>query len=107
MLDDLMYPRSLVGFVGGPYTIAKYILSSHGLESSTLTGGMNGWSTSFENGEINAKTKEGHVNIVQVRRIGKGCMSHVVSSKNESIVIDPVYPIEEYILGIELLQESK
>jgi len=26
MLDDLMYPRSLVGFVGGPYTIAKYIL---------------------------------------------------------------------------------
>ncbi len=82
---------------GNRSTIAKYILSSHGLESSTLTGGMDSWSTSFEKGEINVETKDGHINITQVRRIGKGCMSYIVSSENESIVIDPVYPIEEYI----------
>jgi rhodanese-related sulfurtransferase/glyoxylase-like metal-dependent hydrolase (beta-lactamase superfamily II) len=89
---------------GNRSTIAKYILSSHGLESSTLTGGMDSWSTSFEKGEINVETKDGHINIIQVRRIGKGCMSHIVSSENESIVIDPVYPIEEYI---KIAQDKK
>jgi glyoxylase-like metal-dependent hydrolase (beta-lactamase superfamily II)/rhodanese-related sulfurtransferase len=89
---------------GNRSTVAKYILSSHGRESSSLTGGMNSWATSVEHGEINSETSEGQINIVQVRRIGKGCMSHIVSSENESIVIDPVYPIEEYI---KIAEEKK
>lgn len=35
--------------------------------------------------------------LVQFRRIGKGCISYILESNGEAIVIDPVFPIEEYI----------
>jgi glyoxylase-like metal-dependent hydrolase (beta-lactamase superfamily II) len=34
---------------------------------------------------------------VQLRRIGKGCMSYIIESNKEIAVIDPVFPIDNYI----------
>lgn len=37
------------------------------------------------------------VKIVQLRRIGKGCLSYIIESDYEATVIDPLLPIEDYL----------
>jgi glyoxylase-like metal-dependent hydrolase (beta-lactamase superfamily II) len=47
---------------------------------------------------LNATTlKEGDVTIIQVEKIGKGCLSHIVGSNGEAVVIDPTYPAAKYV----------
>ena len=48
----------------------------------------------LEYDNINESNK---VKLIQFRRIGKGCMSYMLDSDGESIVIDPVYPIDDYM----------
>jgi glyoxylase-like metal-dependent hydrolase (beta-lactamase superfamily II) len=35
--------------------------------------------------------------IIQVQKVGKGCLSHIVISDNQAVIIDPLYPFEKYI----------
>jgi glyoxylase-like metal-dependent hydrolase (beta-lactamase superfamily II) len=48
---------------------------------------------------LNASTavREEDLVIIQVEKIGKGCLSHIVGSDGEAIVIDPTYPPSKYI----------
>jgi glyoxylase-like metal-dependent hydrolase (beta-lactamase superfamily II) len=34
--------------------------------------------------------------IIQVQKIGKGCLSHIVESEGKAVVIDPLYPFKKY-----------
>ncbi|HUU49065.1 MAG TPA: rhodanese-like domain-containing protein [Nitrosopumilaceae archaeon] len=81
---------------GNRSKVAKFVLEGNGIHSKSLEGGMETWTTAFETAEkayvINGKK----IDLVQVRRIGKGCMSYVVSSNGEAIVVDPVFPHDEY-----------
>ena len=48
------------------------------------------------------------IKIIQVQKIGKGCLSHIVVSENKATVIDPLYPFEKYIeiskqLGFQII----
>lgn len=84
---------------GNRATIGKYILERYGYNVSSLEGGLKAWSSSFEYAEnkydVNVSTK---VKLLQFRRIGKGCMSYLLVSNDQSTaVIDPVYPIEDYL----------
>ena len=64
--------------------IAAEQLHERGLEASSLTGGMKAWSLAWNAAETELKK----ATVLQVRRTGKGCLSYIVGSASEAIVID-------------------
>jgi glyoxylase-like metal-dependent hydrolase (beta-lactamase superfamily II)/rhodanese-related sulfurtransferase len=89
---------------GNRSTIAKYFLERYGYNVSSLEGGLNAWSSTLEDvyKEIDISSTSNDNNneilkLVQIRRIGKGCISYILGSKGEAAVIDPLYPVEHYI----------
>ncbi len=78
---------------GNRSMVATFALAQNGIESSSLVGGMSLW-----NQVLNATTlKEGEITIIQVEKIGKGCLSHIIGSNGEAVVIDPTYPAQKYV----------
>jgi glyoxylase-like metal-dependent hydrolase (beta-lactamase superfamily II)/rhodanese-related sulfurtransferase len=78
---------------GNRSMVATFALAQHGIEATSLVGGMALW-----NQVLNATTlKEGDITITQVEKIGKGCLSHIVGSNGEAAVIDPTYPAQKYL----------
>lgn len=68
-------------------------LSEKGLEAYSLDGGMKAWNFAWDTAEI-SPTKD--LTVLQVRRVAKGCMSYIIGSRDEAVVIDgsldpPVY----------------
>jgi glyoxylase-like metal-dependent hydrolase (beta-lactamase superfamily II)/rhodanese-related sulfurtransferase len=89
---------------GNRSTIAKYFLERYGYNVSSLEGGLNAWSSTLEDvyKEIDISSTSNDNNneilkLVQIRRIGKGCISYILGSKGEAAVIDPFYPVRYYI----------
>lgn len=78
---------------GNRSMVATFALAQNGIEATSLAGGMSLW-----NQVLNATTlKEGDVIVIQVEKIGKGCLSHIIGSNGEAVVIDPTYPASKYI----------
>jgi len=78
---------------GNRAMIASFALARAGIESKILAGGLAGWNQVLKPVTVVKKP----VQIIQVQKIGKGCLSHIVESNGEAIVIDPLYPFEKYI----------
>lgn len=78
---------------GNRAMIASFALARVGIDSKTLAGGLAGWNQVLKSVTV---VKE-PVQIIQVQKIGKGCLSHIIESDGEAIVIDPLYPFEKYI----------
>ena len=78
---------------GNRSMIGAFALARNGIEALSLTGGLAGWGQVL-NSQIITRDK---VTILQVEKIGKGCLSYIAGSNGEAIVIDPVYPAEKYI----------
>jgi glyoxylase-like metal-dependent hydrolase (beta-lactamase superfamily II) len=56
------------------------------------------WSTAIEQSHKEFQISDSKkVNLVQIRRIGKGCISYIIESDKEIAAIDPVFPIDNYI----------
>ena len=70
--------------VGRTAAIATEVLRARGIEASTLEGGMQAWSLAWNA----AEAVIAGCDIVQVRRTGKGCLSYIVASGGEAVVID-------------------
>ena len=70
--------------LGHTAAIATDLLRARGVEASTLEGGMRGWSVAWNTAELTVADCE----VVQVRRTGKGCLSYIVASHGEAVVID-------------------
>ncbi|HJS65089.1 MAG TPA: rhodanese-like domain-containing protein [Nitrososphaeraceae archaeon] len=86
---------------GNKAMVAKAILQRYGFTARALAGGLSAWTSAIENPstEFEIIDKNGNkkmVKVVQIRRIGKGCLSYFLSFKDESIVIDPAFPVENY-----------
>ena len=86
--------------------MATFMLQRQGYNVKTLEEGLNGWSSAVEHSSKEYEIANGQkIKVVQVRKIGKGCISYIVSSidnntttnDDEAIVINPVFPIDEYI----------
>lgn len=78
---------------GNRSMVATFALAKNGIEATSLVGGMAWW-----NQVLNATTlKEGDITIIQVEKIGKGCISHIIGSNGEAVVIDPTYPAAKYV----------
>lgn len=64
--------------------IAAERLHERGLEAFSLAGGMKAWSLAWNT----AETELEKATVLQVRRTGKGCLSYIVASASEAVVID-------------------
>jgi glyoxylase-like metal-dependent hydrolase (beta-lactamase superfamily II)/rhodanese-related sulfurtransferase len=59
-------------------------LSARGLNVQSLVGGMKSWSLAWNTAEATLRSAR----VTQVRRTGKGCLSYVITSGREAVVID-------------------
>lgn len=65
---------------------ATEALREDGVDAYTLEGGLRAWSTAWNTAETTLDTG---TRIVQVRRVGKGCLSYLVASQDQAVVVDP------------------
>jgi glyoxylase-like metal-dependent hydrolase (beta-lactamase superfamily II)/rhodanese-related sulfurtransferase len=79
--------------VGRTAAIATQLLRANGVEALTLDGGMRSWSLAWNI----AQTTISGCRVVQVRRTGKGCLSYIVESQSEAIVIDASVDPDVYV----------
>jgi glyoxylase-like metal-dependent hydrolase (beta-lactamase superfamily II) len=77
----------VVCFVGQTSKVAAQYLGSRGIEAISLAGGMQSWSLSWNTADV--PLAHNNTVIVQVRRTGKGCLSYLLISDGEAVVIDP------------------
>lgn len=81
---------------GNRAMVAAFALARNGINSSVLEGGLAGWSQ-----VLTARKAAESPLVIQVEKIGKGCLSHIIISENEAVVIDPLFPIEKYLDIVE------
>jgi glyoxylase-like metal-dependent hydrolase (beta-lactamase superfamily II) len=79
--------------MGRTAAIATNLLRANGVEALTLDGGMRSWSLAWNT----AQTRISGCQVVQVRRTGKGCLSYIVESQSEAIVIDASVDSDVYV----------
>jgi glyoxylase-like metal-dependent hydrolase (beta-lactamase superfamily II)/rhodanese-related sulfurtransferase len=88
VFDSLNIPENTqvvtVCAAGRTSQIASTELRKKGIEAFSLEGGMKAWSASWNTASVEDKD----LVIVQVRRTGKGCLSYMLASENEAVVID-------------------
>lgn len=64
--------------------VAAGLLADKGYEAYSLDGGMNAWSLAWNEAAISFPD----YTIIQFRRTGKGCLSYLIFSGNEALVVD-------------------
>ncbi len=69
---------------GNASKIAANMLTAKGFEAYSLEGGMKAWNYAWDTAEISFK----NVKIIQVRRMAKACLSYIIGSGTEALVID-------------------
>lgn len=96
-LDNIDLPKNVpvvtVCAAGKTSEIAAELLEQKGYEVYSLQGGMKAWSLSWNTAEL----KDKDLTILQIRRTGKGCLSYLIASGNEAIVIDASLDINVYM----------
>lgn len=79
---------------GGSAEMVAEILDEKGYKVYVLEDGMKGWSQFYHPVTV---AKEDDLKILQVNRLSKGCLSYMVISNNEALLVDPNRHIDEYI----------
>lgn len=72
--------------------IAADVLEKKGIDAHALEGGMKSWTMAWNTATIQFDQFE----IIQIRRTGKGCLSYIIASGNEAIIVDPSLPADVY-----------
>lgn len=75
--------------------IAAEQLQAQGFESFSLEGGMQAWSLAWNVAAVPISTPD--VEVLQIRRTGKGCLSYLIASSREAAVIDASVDSRVYI----------
>lgn len=73
--------------------IAAERLHDRGVDAFSLAGGMKSWSLAWNTAETELQSAR----VLQVRRTGKGCLSYLVGSASEAIVIDASVEPDVYL----------
>ncbi|MHB8588553.1 MAG: MBL fold metallo-hydrolase [Candidatus Dormibacteraceae bacterium] len=79
--------------MGATAAKATGLLRAKGVQAMTLEGGMRAWSLAWNT----AQTTISGCHVVQVRRTGKGCISYIVESESEAVVIDASVDPDVYV----------
>lgn len=75
--------------------IASEQLQARGISASSLEGGMGAWSLSWNTADVSLPGSNAQV--IQIRRVGKGCLSYLIGSQEEAMVIDAALQPEVYL----------
>jgi glyoxylase-like metal-dependent hydrolase (beta-lactamase superfamily II)/rhodanese-related sulfurtransferase len=80
---------------GGSSAFVASILVQHGIRACNLQGGMIAW------GDLHVTTcvaspPESTVTLFQINRVGKRCLSYVIVSDHDALIVDPARYIEWY-----------
>jgi glyoxylase-like metal-dependent hydrolase (beta-lactamase superfamily II)/rhodanese-related sulfurtransferase len=98
-LDSVSLPTNVpvvtVCNVGHVSQIASKQLKARGIEASSLEGGMRAWSLSWNTADI--PLPNSNAEVIQIRRVGKGCLSYLIGSQGEAAVIDAALQPEVYL----------
>lgn len=78
---------------GATSLVAARLLARRGFDARSLAGGMNAWSLAWNTAEITGPD----ASLVQVRRTGKGCLSYLVGSGSEALVVDASLDPDVYL----------
>jgi hypothetical protein len=70
------------------FLLNQYLMQRNGYNVKILEGGLIAWSIEIEQAHSEFQINDSKVNLVQLRRIGKGCMSYIIESNREIAVID-------------------
>ncbi len=96
-LDNVEVPKGstvvTVCAAGRTSTLASRLLQRKGVPAYSLEGGMKAWNYAWNTAEIVV----GNVKIIQVRRSVKGCLSYIIGSKDEAVVIDASLDPQVYL----------
>jgi glyoxylase-like metal-dependent hydrolase (beta-lactamase superfamily II) len=89
-LDRVPHGRdvTVVCAKGGSSAFVASILSQHGIRARNLQGGMIAWGDLHTTTRV-ASPQESAVSLFQINRVGKRCLSYVIISDHEALVIDP------------------
>lgn len=74
---------------------AAAVLAGRGFDAWSLAGGMKAWSLAWNVADV--ALRDSAARVVQVRRTGKGCLSYIVGSGTEAVVIDPSVAAGVYV----------
>lgn len=74
---------------------ATQALRHRGIEALTLDGGLRAWSLAWNTAELTLGS--GDTRVIQVRRTGKGCLSYLIGSHGQAVVVDPALDPEVYL----------
>jgi len=80
---------------GGSSAFVASILGQHGIRARNLRGGMIAWGDLHVTTGV-ASTRESAVTLSQINRVGKRCLSYVIISNGEALVIDPARHVDWY-----------
>jgi glyoxylase-like metal-dependent hydrolase (beta-lactamase superfamily II)/rhodanese-related sulfurtransferase len=89
---DINIPVVVICAGGKTSLIGAEMLQNQGFDAYSLEDGMRGWSLSWNTAKITFPNFE----IIQLRRTGKGCLSYIVVSNNEAIIVDASLSVEVY-----------
>jgi glyoxylase-like metal-dependent hydrolase (beta-lactamase superfamily II)/rhodanese-related sulfurtransferase len=89
-------PVVAVCIAGKVSQIAAAQLAARGLQVFSLEGGMKAWSLAWNIAEI-PLMKSRSVRVIQIRRTGKGCLSYLIGSETQAIVIDASLEPQVYV----------
>ena len=73
---------------------AAEMLTAMGYTAHSVLGGMAAWNSVYDTVSLNAETG---YRVLQVRRLGKGCIGYLIVSNGEAAVIDPTAHIGEFV----------
>ena len=96
VLDEIEIPDNAIVVTvcaaGRTSQLAADVLKEKGFDAFSLEGGMKAWSKAWNV----AKSQFPDFEVLQARRTGKGCLSYIISSNNEAIIIDASLPATIY-----------
>ncbi len=96
VLDEIEIPDNTkvitVCAAGRTSQVAANELRKKGIEAYSLKDGMKGWSLAWNKAHHSYDDFE----LWQIRRTGKGCLSYIIASDKEAIIIDASLPVEVY-----------
>ena len=98
LVDTLPRDRLVVTVCakGRTSALAAEVLHQAGFNVSSLAGGMAAWSGAWNTADVRLPARAA-ARILQVRRVGKGCLSYIVGSDAQAAVIDPAVDPAVYL----------
>ncbi len=78
----------------GSSKMVAEMLAEEGIATAYLTGGMKSWSEHLYQAKV---YEDEQTKVYQFVRVGKGCLSYMVISGDEALIVDPARFVNEYI----------